>query len=206
MPPPSRAKTLIKLEPSARPTRLFTARSCPSQFLRQGVEDADRKQGETDDQKTGDSAAIERDAHGRGPGLRRGLGGADVGQHGDAHADVSGRERAKRADQKSNGRRDCLEKEEKNENHDGNHADGPDLALEVGLGAFLDGAGDLTHPFVAGGQPDDGLDQEKREKQAGDRADHRNRDTGVQNIKGEKGHSGSVEVGDFSKFYLARNG
>ena len=85
-------------------------------------------------------------------------------------------------------------------------ADRHDLALEVGLGAFLDGAGDLTHPFVAGRQPDDGLDQEKREEQADDGADHRERNTGVQNIKGEKGHNGSVEVGDFSKFYLARNG
>ncbi len=92
--------------------------------------------------------------------------------------------------------RGCIsKKEEKNENHDGDHADGPDLAFEIGLGAFLDGAGDLAHSLVPRGQADDGLDQEKREEQADDGANHRKHHTGVKNVEGEKSHNGSVESG-----------
>ena len=56
-----------------------------------------------------------------------------------------------------------------------------DLAVEISLRAFLDGAGDFLHPGVAGRGSDDGKDQEKGEDQANDRAKHRKRDTGVKN-------------------------
>ena len=88
-----------------------------------------------------------------------------------------------------------MKKEEENENRDGDHANGVDLALEISLGAFLDGAGDLTHSLVPGRQANDGLDQEKREEQTNDGADHRKNHTGVKNVEGEKGHNGSVESG-----------
>ena len=61
------------------------------------------KQRQADHQQAGDRAAIERHPHGRGAGLTGRLGGAHIGQDRDAHADVTGGERAERADQKADG-------------------------------------------------------------------------------------------------------
>ena len=47
----------------------FDREVVPEPLLGQRVEDADRKQRQTDDEKAGDGAAVEGDAHGRGAGL-----------------------------------------------------------------------------------------------------------------------------------------
>ena len=44
----------------------------------------------------------------------------------------------------------CLENPKENANDNGNRTDRSDLPLEVSLGSFFDGAGDLTHPFIPG--------------------------------------------------------
>ena len=66
-----------------------------------------------------------------------------------------------------------LKDKEENENDTGDGADRDDLAFEISLRAFLDRAGDLAHPLVAGREPNDRLDQEKGEDQAQDGANHR---------------------------------
>jgi hypothetical protein len=71
-----------------------------------------------------------------------------------------------------------LEEEEENENNDRDRADRDDLAIQVRLRAFLDGAGDLLHPFVAGRGFDDGEDEEESENEPGDRAEHGKSDAG----------------------------
>jgi hypothetical protein len=51
---------------------------------------------------------------------------------------------------------------EKNENHDGNHANCLDLALGGKPWRLPRLRRQLTHPLVSRGQSDDGLNQEKR--------------------------------------------
>jgi len=41
-----------------------------------------------------------------------------------------------------------FEKEKQNENDHSDHADRLDLAIQIGLGAFLHGGRDLSHPFI----------------------------------------------------------
>ena len=53
-----------------------------------------------------------------------------------------------------------------------------DLPVEIGLRAFLNGAGDFLHPVVAGRGFDDREDEEEGENKARHRAEHGERDAG----------------------------
>ncbi len=144
-----------------------------------GVENSDREESETDHKQTGDGAAVESHAErfrARAAGRLR---GAHIRQDRDAHADIAGHERTKRPNQEADRGRasPVLHKEkEENKNHRGDGADGDDLAIEISLGAFLDGSGDFLHAGVAGRGLADGENEEEREDQARDSAEHRNRD------------------------------
>ena len=54
---------------------------------------------------------------------------------------------------KANGRRPIFENEEQNENDHGDRADRDHLTIQIRLGAFLNGSGDLLHPLIACGRP-----------------------------------------------------
>ena len=115
----------------------------------QGKQDAvvarDRQQGEARDQHAGHRAGAERDGQTLGQPLTRGLGGAHVGAHRHVHADVAGRARQHRADQIANADREIERERHDQEDHGADHGDRAVLAVEVGLGAFLDRRGDGLH-------------------------------------------------------------
>ena len=72
------------------------------------------------------------------PGAIRGrLSRAHVREDRNAHADETGRERANGADNKTDRSRVILENQKQNEYHDRDGADGHDLAIQIGLRAFL---------------------------------------------------------------------
>jgi hypothetical protein len=121
----------------------------PDPVFRQGVEDADGQKRQAYHEKAGDSAAVERHPHGGGARLAGRLCGPGVRQHGNAHADVAGRERTKRADQETERGKFVSKNPKENEDDAGDRADGHHLALQVCLRAFFDCAGDLAHSFVA---------------------------------------------------------
>jgi hypothetical protein len=83
--------------------------------------------------------------------LARGFRGADVRAHGNIHADITGNTRKCRTDQIA----DChfpAEKGKGQREYDGAcDRDGRVLPVEVGVGAFLDRAGDFLHACIAGG-------------------------------------------------------
>jgi len=69
-------------------------------------------------------------------GLRR----ADICQDGDAHADITGRQGAERADHKTNCRRMIFKTEKQKENDDRDRTDGDDLPVEICFRAFCTAA------------------------------------------------------------------
>ena len=73
---------------------------------------------------------------------------ADVGPHGDQHADEAGRAREDRADRKPDGRQRSDEHRRGDEHHDADNADGGVLTTQIGLRAFLDRCGDLLHAWI----------------------------------------------------------
>ena len=85
---------------------------------RHAVKNADGEERQADHQQTGHGAAVESDAQRRRARLGRGLGGARIGQHRDAHADEAGGERANRADDETDRAGVILEEEQQNENDD----------------------------------------------------------------------------------------
>ena len=85
----------------------------PDHLARDGIENGHGEKGQADDEKAGDRATIEGHAHGERARTARGLRGADVRQHGDAHADVTSRERAGGADQEAQRCRRILGEEQR---------------------------------------------------------------------------------------------
>jgi hypothetical protein len=79
----------------------------------------------------------------------RGGGGADVGAHRDVHADEARDARQDRADDEADHRNDAERHAHQHGDDDADDGDGGVLALEIGLRAFLDGAGDFLHPLIA---------------------------------------------------------
>ena len=79
-----------------------------------------------------------------------GLGGADVGAHRDEHAGVAGGAGEHRADQEADGDRQAEQAGDDEEDHRAGDGDRGVLPAQVGAGAFLDRAGDLLHPGIAG--------------------------------------------------------
>jgi len=95
--------------------------------------------------------AAEGDLQGIGQSRARRLGGAQIGAHGDVHADVAGAAREQGADQEAEGRPPVQGQAQDQEQHDADNGDGRVLPVQIGGGALLDGGGDLAHPLVAGG-------------------------------------------------------
>jgi len=76
----------------------------------------------------------------------------------------------------------------KNENDDRDDADGHDLAVEVGLRAFLHRRGNLAHPLVSGRETLDHPNQNKSGDQSNGGANHRQLHAGIEKVEGKKHH------------------
>jgi len=112
----------------------------------------DAQQTEPDDQHAGDGARLERNGQGRlqsaGAGsIRRPHVGADRNMH----ADITGRARQNRAEKEPDRRINTEQNAKQNAYNDADHADRHVLAIQISLRAFLDGAGDFLHFFIAAG-------------------------------------------------------
>ena len=158
----------------------------PDHLSRDGVKDRYREQRETNHEQAGHRPAIERDAQRRRARLTRRLRRAHICDYGNAHADETGRERAKRANHKPNRRRMIFENEEENENDNRDHADRDDLPVQVCFRAFLHRRRNLLHALIAGRLSNDRRDQEKCEGQSDGRAQHRQVHAGIEKRESEK--------------------
>jgi len=128
-----------------------------------------------------DRAAAEGDAERGVEPVGRSLRGAHVGTHRDVHADVTGEPREQRANREAaRGRPAEPGKADDQEEHDADDEDSAVLAVEVGLGASLDGGGDLLHAGVAGRQAQDG----GRRQHAVQNGEHPGRNRGPQPLGG----------------------
>ncbi len=113
------------------------------------VKNRHREQREADHEQTGHRAAIERNSQCRGPRFGRGLSRAHVRQHSDPHPDETRRQRTECADHKTDRSWVIFKEKKQKENDDCDRADRNYLAIQISLGAFLHGRGDLAHPLVA---------------------------------------------------------
>ena len=116
----------------------------PGNTRDQSVENRYRQKRESHHEQPGNGAAVESHSQGFVNRLCCGLRRPHVGHHGDAHPNETGRKRAKRADNKANGRRTIFENEKQNENDYCDRADRDHLPIQIRLGAFLNGSGDLS--------------------------------------------------------------
>ena len=112
---------------------------------------------EADHQHAGDGAALEGDVEGFVDAGFGCLGGAHIGANRDEHADEAGQAGEKRADGKADGGLGAEGGKERHEHDRTDHGDDGVLALHVGAGTFLDGCGDLLHPLVTLGKPQNPL-------------------------------------------------
>ena len=113
-------------------------------------EHRDREQRETCHQHAGDRPCTK----GEGKTLLQpalcGGSGTHVGAHRDVHPDEAGDTRKDRADDEADCRHGAQKQEHQHGDADADDTDGRVLALEIGLRAFLDCAGDFLHLFIAG--------------------------------------------------------
>ena len=102
------------------------------------------------DEHAGHRAALEGDVESRRNAAASRLGDAGVGADREVHADESRRAGEHATDHEADRDRDALDRDQ--HEHERNRDDGDDrvLAVQVGLGPFLDGPGDLLHAVVAG--------------------------------------------------------
>ena len=110
----------------------------------------DAEQRHAGDQHARHRARLEGDVEAARQRVRCGLRRAHVGAHRDVHADVAGEARQHGADEKADGDEVAEQDPGEDEDDGADHGDGRVLAVEVGLRAFADGAGDLLHARVAG--------------------------------------------------------
>ena len=66
-----------------------------------------------------------------------------------------------------------LEEKKQNENDHRDHADRHDLPVQISLGPFLHRPGNLPHPFVTGGGPQNDGDEDEGAAEPDYRADER---------------------------------
>ena len=119
------------------------------------VVDGDAEQAEGHDEHARDSAGLEGDAERGREAFGGRFGGAHIGLHRDGHADIAGDAREHRADQIAEADMEAEEDPEQQKHDRADHGDGHVLAVQIGHGAFLDGAGDLAHAVIAGGLGED---------------------------------------------------
>ena len=120
------------------------------------VKDRYCQQGQSDHQQARHCSPVESNAQCRSARHACGLGGADICQHGDAHANETGCERTECANYESNRRGVILKNEKQNENYYRDHADRLDLPIQICLRSFLHGCRNFPHFFVADGVPHNG--------------------------------------------------
>jgi hypothetical protein len=116
-----------------------------------------RDEAESHHQQPGDRAALEGDVERGADAVARGFRRAHVGAYRNVHADVAGGARGDRADEEADRGVPAQARDEPDhqEDHRADHGDGRVLAVEVGLGAGLDGGRDLAHAVVAVGLAQD---------------------------------------------------
>ena len=112
-------------------------------------EHRDREQREPGDEHAGDGAGAEGEGEPLLQTALRGGGGADVGADRDVHPDEASDAREDRTDNEADHRNDAEKDPDQNGDDDADDGDGGVLALEIGLCAFLDGAGDFLHSLIA---------------------------------------------------------
>ena len=84
-------------------------------------------------------------------------GGTHVGTHGHVHADEAGGAGEHGTEHEAQSGEEGHEHEQESGHHSAHDGDGAVLAAQVSLSAFLDGAGDALHVFIAGGSGKDGF-------------------------------------------------
>ena len=188
MPPPSRAKTEISEPPKPRPIRASTASLSVWSVSDQDPEVAgDAEQRQADDQQAGHRAALEGDVERRRDPAARRLGDPGVGAHREVHADEPGGAGEHAADHEADPGGDVLEDRDQDRQRDGDRGDDHVLAVEVGLGALLDGSRDLLHALVAGREAEQPLGHERAVEDGGAGADERDQDAVVGQEIGQEG-------------------
>ena len=154
MPPPRRAKIEIsdaaEAERHQRVDDDAIGRRIAGEPGENGVIDRDAEQREAGHQQAGDRARLEGDVEAAGQRFRRRLRGAHIGAHGDVHADEAGGAGQQRAEQEAEGHPPAEQDHKQHENAAADIGDGRVLALQIGLRAFGDGAGDFLHLLRAG--------------------------------------------------------
>ena len=107
------------------------------------------EQREAHHEQAGDGAAAEGDVERGAHAAASGLGHAGVGPHRHVHADVAGGAREDAADDEADGDVAVLDEDQGDGQDDADPGDDRVLAVQVGPGALLDGAGDALHLGVA---------------------------------------------------------
>ena len=82
-----------------------------------------------------------------------GLGDAAVGSHRYVHPDEAGSPRQDAADQEADHHPDVLEEQQRHRERDRNRGDDRVLAVQIGLGALLHGAGDFVEHRLRPNEP-----------------------------------------------------
>ncbi len=137
------------------------------------VETRHAQQRQADDQHAGDRAAAERNRERRCEAAARGFRRAHVGAHRHVHADVAGEPGQDRAEREAARGARTQRPPDDDEQDDADDADRRVLAVEVRLGAGLDGGGDFLHAWIAGGLGEDPVDPDDAEDDRHHRADER---------------------------------
>jgi hypothetical protein len=101
--------------------------------------------------------------------------------------------------------------EKQNENDDGDYADRDDLSIQIRLRALQHCSGNLSHSFVTGRCTRHYRNENERENQADDGAQHRQMHSGIEQVKSKKGHGFNaikahdcIKISDAGKAYLPR--
>jgi hypothetical protein len=121
-------------------------------------------------QEAGDGAAAEGHVEGSVEALMRRFRGADVGAHGDVHADETGRAGEDGTNGETDGGVDVQEDGNQRKQDHADHADGGVLSLQVGLGAFLYRSRYFPHAVITGGLGKYPLNGQSAVDQCADRA------------------------------------
>ncbi len=115
------------------------------------------QQAQTHHQQAGDGAAAEGHLQGGIQAGIRGLRRAHIGAYRDMHTDITGRPGKDGADHEAEGGIGIQNEEQDDRQDDTDDADGGVLTVEIRLGAFLDGGGDLAHAIITIRQRQDPL-------------------------------------------------
>ena len=137
----------------------------------------DAQQGEADDQQAGDRAALEGDVEGRRHAAAGRLGDPGVRADRHVHADEPGRARQGATDHEADAGGHVLEQRDQDRERDGHDGNDQVLAVQVCLGALLDGAGDLLHSLVSGRLRQQALGDQRAVQHGGAGAYQRDQDT-----------------------------